>query len=81
VTAPATLLNPCPAPTDDAGWLAWLQAEFPGVGFVHARQWIAVVGRTRQWSEPTAQELEGVLRRAQIPVLPLVLASRRVKIL
>jgi hypothetical protein len=81
MTALATPLPSCPALTDEAGWLAWLHEQFPGVGIVHAGQWIAVVGRTWQRSAPTAWALEGVLRRAEIPTLPLVLPARRVKAL
>jgi hypothetical protein len=75
VTGSGTPLDPCLAPTDHAGWLKRLQEQFPGVGFVHA----SVVGRTLQWSAPTPQELERVLRRTEIPTLPAFLPEREVR--
>ena len=70
---------------DGHGWLKRLRAEFPNVGFVHTDQWVGVVGWRKQWSAPTAYELESLLRselrRQRIPSLPEILPSRRSRIL
>lgn len=72
-----------PAVTDRRGWLEWLRAEFPGVGFVCADQWIAVVGWRSRWSAPTPYELEYLLRSEfryqRVPRLPDILPARRAR--